>query len=124
MRRSGGADGAVPPQNKLKALVTGDNIRINPKNVTPHDEKNHVNLVFLSNEIQPLLLGPNDRRYAVIKTPDSLDPDVIAAVLRRMINAGIPVMEFDREERKLEDAFIEILGEMEAAGGQELGMGN
>lgn len=54
---------------------------------------------------------------------DSLDPDVIAGVLRRMINEGIPVIEFHREERKLEDAFIEILGEMEAAGAaQELGI--
>lgn len=47
---------------------------------------------------------------------DSLEPEVIAGVLRRMINDGIPVMEFHREERKLEDAFIEILGEMEKSG--------
>lgn len=44
---------------------------------------------------------------------DSVDPEVIAGVLRRMVNDGIPVIEFHREERKLEDAFIEILGEME-----------
>ena len=44
---------------------------------------------------------------------DSIEPEEIAAVLRRMINEGIPVTEFHREERKLEDAFIEILGEME-----------
>lgn len=47
---------------------------------------------------------------------DSIEPDVIALVLKRMINEGIPVIEFHKEERKLEDAFIEILGEIEASG--------
>jgi hypothetical protein len=32
-------------------------------------EQNHVNLVFLSNELQPLQLGPDDRRYMVLRTP-------------------------------------------------------
>jgi len=56
-------------KNKLKHLITGDWIRVNPKNVSAHNEKNHVNLVFLSNEIQPLVIDPDDRRYAVIWTP-------------------------------------------------------
>jgi len=47
---------------------------------------------------------------------DSVDPGVVALVLKRMINDGIPVIEFHKEERKLEDAFIEILGEIEANG--------
>jgi hypothetical protein len=33
-----------------------------------------------------------------------------------MINSELPVTEFRQEERKLEDAFIEILGEIEASG--------
>ena len=41
---------------------------------------------------------------------DSIDAEVIAAVLRRMINDGLTVIEFHREERRLEDAFIDILG--------------
>ncbi len=45
---------------------------------------------------------------------DSIDPNVVALVLKRMINDGIPVIEFHKEERKLEDAFIEILGEIES----------
>jgi ABC-2 type transport system ATP-binding protein len=50
---------------------------------------------------------------------DSTDPDIIAGVLRRMIIDGVPVIEFHREERNLEDAFIDILGKLEgrAAGG-------
>jgi hypothetical protein len=47
---------------------------------------------------------------------DSIEEDIIAGVLRRMINSELPVTEFHQEERKLEDAFIEILGEIEASG--------
>ena len=36
-------------------------------------------------------------------------PEAAAAVLRRLIQGGIPVTEFHREERKLEDAFVDIL---------------
>lgn len=48
---------------------------------------------------------------------DSGDDEIIASVLRRMVNDGLTVTDFHREERKLEDAFIEILGEIEAQGG-------
>jgi putative DNA primase/helicase len=37
-------------KNKLKCFITGEWIRINPKNVTAYEERNHVNLVFLSND--------------------------------------------------------------------------
>lgn len=40
---------------------------------------------------------------------DSADDLEIAAALRRMILDGIPVIEFHREERKLEDAFVDML---------------
>jgi ABC-2 type transport system ATP-binding protein len=45
---------------------------------------------------------------------DSSDPEIIAGVLRRMIHDGIPVIEFHREERNLEDAFIDMLGRLES----------
>ncbi len=47
---------------------------------------------------------------------DSIEPEVIGTVLRRMIQDGLTVTQFSQEERKLEDAFIEILGEIEASG--------
>lgn len=59
-------------KNKLKGFITGESIRINPKNVAAHDEKNHVNIIFLSNERQPLVIDQDDRRYAVIWTPEKL----------------------------------------------------
>jgi ABC-2 type transport system ATP-binding protein len=36
-------------------------------------------------------------------------PEAMAEALRRMVEAGIPVVEFTRERRRLEDAFVSIL---------------
>jgi putative DNA primase/helicase len=56
-------------KNKLKGLITGDRIRINPKNFAAYWERNHLNLVFLSNEAMPVVLEEDDRRHCVIWTP-------------------------------------------------------
>jgi putative DNA primase/helicase len=53
----------------LKHLITEPEIWINRKMKDARCEQNHVNLVFLSNELQPLQLGPDDRRYMVLRTP-------------------------------------------------------
>ncbi len=74
-------------KNKLKGFITGEWIRINPKNVAAHDERNHVNLVFLSNEHQPLVLEKGDRRYTVIWTPPTL-PESFYAAVRDELDAG------------------------------------
>lgn len=79
-------------KNKLKALVTGDSIRINPKNVTPHDERNCVNLVFLSNERQPIVLERDDRRYTVIWCPTKLDQKVYDLVGECIQNGGVSAL--------------------------------
>jgi ABC-2 type transport system ATP-binding protein len=47
---------------------------------------------------------------------ESGDRETVALVLKRMVSDGIAVTEFHHEERKLEDAFIEILGDLEAKG--------
>ncbi len=59
-------------KGKLKYLVSGDSIIINPKGLPEHSEANHMNFVFLSNELQPLALDKTDRRYLVIWTPPAL----------------------------------------------------
>ncbi len=51
---------------------------------------------------------------------DSVEPEVIAGVLRRMVSEGLPVVEFHKEERRLEDAFIDMLGKLEDAEAAEL----
>jgi len=74
-------------KNRLKAFITGDWIRINPKNIAAYDERNHVNVAFLSNESMPVVLEEDDRRYAVIWTPVKLGQDFYAEV-REEIKAG------------------------------------
>ena len=74
-------------KNKLKSFVTGEWIRINPKNVAAHDERNHCNVVYLSNETQPLPIEQDDRRHFVIWTPAKLSATFYQDV-RDEINAG------------------------------------
>jgi putative DNA primase/helicase len=74
-------------KNRLKVFVTGTWIHINTKNVAAHQERNHINIVFTSNESQPLVLEKDDRRYAVIHTPNKLLPEFYQQV-RDEINAG------------------------------------
>ena len=59
----------VHNKNRLKSLITSPTVQINPKNLTRREEKNHINIAFLSNELQPLALDNSDRRYMVIYTP-------------------------------------------------------
>lgn len=44
---------------------------------------------------------------------ESADPVEIAAALKRMIGDGIPVVEFHREERRLEEAFVDMLKQIQ-----------
>ena len=39
------------------------------------------------------------------------DPALLADGLRRMVAAGIPVIEFHREQRRLEEAFVDMVKE-------------
>ena len=41
------------------------------------------------------------------------DEATIAGVLRRMVQDGIAVTDYHREERRLEDAFIDMLGQID-----------
>jgi len=50
-------------KNELKELVTGARIRVNPKHTAAYTQRNHINIVYLSNEGQPLPLDNDDRRH-------------------------------------------------------------
>jgi putative DNA primase/helicase len=54
---------------KLKAMVTEPYLHIRTAYMDARYEANHANLVFLSNEFQPLKISPGDRRFMVIRTP-------------------------------------------------------
>ncbi len=43
----------------------------------------------------------------------SSDEQILAGVLRRMITDGLQVTDYHREERRLEDAFIDMLGQID-----------
>lgn len=60
----------------VKHLVTGDTIRIDKKFMNGWEESNHINFVFLSNEVQPLPLEENDRRFLVAWPEAKLPEDV------------------------------------------------
>lgn len=79
-------------KNKLKAFITGDQIRINPKNFAAYYEANHVNMVFLSNESMPVVLEEDDRRHAIIWTPAKLTPDFYRSVQAEIENGGIAAL--------------------------------
>ncbi|WP_234192672.1 DUF5906 domain-containing protein [Pseudacidovorax sp. NFM-22] len=79
-------------KNKLKAFITGEWIRINPKNMAAYDERNHVNMVFLSNEAMPVVLEDDDRRHAVIWTPEKLTPEFYGHVLKEIADGGVEAL--------------------------------
>lgn len=76
-------------KGKLKGLVTGDTVIVNPKGMPEHVEKNQMNFVFLSNELQPLALDKTDRRYLVVWTPPALDREFYLGVDREIQQGGI-----------------------------------
>jgi ABC-2 type transport system ATP-binding protein len=50
-----------------------------------------------------------ERRDGARLALESNDPLILAAGLKKMINDGLPVIEFRREERRLEDAFVDMI---------------
>ena len=55
-------------KNRLKSMITDDLFTIEEKFVPIRMEENHANLVFLSNEMQPVMPSADDRRYAIVET--------------------------------------------------------
>jgi putative DNA primase/helicase len=79
-------------KNRLKGFITGGTIRVNPKNVAAHTEKNQMNIVFLSNERQPLALENDDRRHCVIFTPPKPDDGFFAEVNEEIEAGGVAAL--------------------------------
>ncbi|MDD5271384.1 MAG: DUF5906 domain-containing protein [Methylovulum sp.] len=79
-------------KNKLKAFITGEWIRVNPKNMAAYEERNHVNLVFLSNERMPVVIEEDDRRHCVIWTPPKKAPEFYRQVAAEIDNGGIAAL--------------------------------
>jgi len=56
------------------------------------------------------------RKHGARLVIENEQPDFLAATLRRMVADGVPVVEFHREQRRLEDAFVELLKKIGGAG--------
>lgn len=67
-------------KGKLKAMISGKTLQIETKMMPVRPEANHVNLVFLSNELQPNALDASDRRHLVVWTPPKQDRPYYQAV--------------------------------------------
>ena len=76
-------------KNELKELVTGEWIRINPKNVAAYRQRNQVNISYLSNENQPLPLDNDDRRHLVVYTPPALSESFYDELNIELDNGGV-----------------------------------
>lgn len=79
-------------KNRLKGFVTGKQIRVNPKNVTAHEEANHMNIVFLSNEKLPIVLENDDRRHCVIWVPPVCNAELYRTVEEECRNGGVAAL--------------------------------
>ncbi len=79
-------------KNQLKTLITGQWIRVNPKNLVAYKERNHMNIVFISNEHQPVVIEHDDRRHGVIWTPPPLPKVQYDAVAAELENGGLEAL--------------------------------
>ncbi len=79
-------------KNQLKAFITGEWVRVNPKNLAAYKERNHMNLVFLSNEKQPVMLEEDDRRHCVVWTPEKLGDSYYENISQEIADGGIPAL--------------------------------
>ena len=76
-------------KNELKELVTGEWIRVNPKNIAAYRQRNQVNIAYLSNENQPLPIDNDDRRHLVVYTPPQLGEDFYDEVYVELEQGGV-----------------------------------
>ena len=79
-------------KNRLKGFITGDTIRVNPKNLAAHNERNQMNIVFISNEHRPLVIENDDRRHCVIWVPPKLTEEFFETVTVEMKSGGIAAL--------------------------------
>lgn len=74
----------------IKHMITGRDMRINPKGLPERVESNHLNCVFLSNESQPIPLELEDRRFMVIEAKNRIQDAFKNEVVHALNNGGIP----------------------------------
>ncbi|UQS91706.1 DUF5906 domain-containing protein [Pseudomonas chlororaphis subsp. piscium] len=77
---------------KIKHMVTGKTVRMESKFVNGWEEANHMNAVFLSNEIMPWPIGEKDRRMLVMWPKDPLPEAEQKKVKHELANGGVEAL--------------------------------
>ncbi|HED8897134.1 TPA: bifunctional DNA primase/polymerase [Pseudomonas aeruginosa] len=77
---------------KIKQLITGQTVRIESKFVNGWEEASHMNAVFLSNEIMPWPISPDDRRFLVMWPEEKLSPARQKAIAHELANGGVEAL--------------------------------
>lgn len=72
----------------IKQTITGKTVRIEKKFMSGWEESNHMNSVFLSNEVLPLPVEPSDRRFLVIWPETKLYEELQRGVDEDLKNGG------------------------------------
>lgn len=73
---------------RLKNLITESPLPIAEKYLPTRYEDNHMNMVFLTNELHALQISPSDRRYMVIRTPAINQPEFYKGVVAELAAGG------------------------------------
>ncbi|MEZ0137341.1 MAG: DUF5906 domain-containing protein [Candidatus Reddybacter sp.] len=73
----------------VKQMITGETFRVEQKFVTGWEETNCMNSVFLSNEVQPMYIEDEDRRFFVVWPRWKLSDELQQQVAHEIANGGI-----------------------------------
>ena len=76
-------------QGQLKQWITEPTWMIEEKNLPTREEANHANFVLFSNSVLPAKLGTDDRRFAVVWTPEPRTAEFYRSVKAELSNGGI-----------------------------------
>ncbi|MBF8756481.1 bifunctional DNA primase/polymerase [Pseudomonas guariconensis] len=77
---------------KIKHLITGKTVRMESKFINGWEESNHMNAVFLSNEILPWPISDSDRRMLVMWPMETLPRERQKAIGRELANGGVAAL--------------------------------
>ncbi|MEF0146193.1 bifunctional DNA primase/polymerase [Pseudomonas guariconensis] len=77
---------------KIKHMITGKTVRMESKFINGWEEANHMNAVFLSNEIMPWPINDDDRRMLVMWPLQTLPVDRQKAIGRELENGGVAAL--------------------------------
>ncbi|WP_262136099.1 bifunctional DNA primase/polymerase [Pseudomonas sp. Marseille-Q5117] len=77
---------------KIKHLITGKTVRMESKFINGWEEANHMNAVFLSNEILPWPISDSDRRMLVMWPMETLPVARQKAIGRELEQGGVAAL--------------------------------